>query len=744
MKRIILLTVCCIVVWNLHAQRTTDEQPYGLSSDFKAIFQEPIVLPLWDMEIIMKEDMLMDQKGGPVPYAYPIRVNFTPENSGIWQEMDDGSKVWRLKVHIPGALGSNTYYQKIWLPEGGKFFVYSEDTKQSIGAIISEFIEGSKDEPIQFATALIYGENVVYEYYQPASVKESPVISISCIDYAYRYVNNPYNIGLRSFGDALSCNININCPAGNNWQAEKHAVVRISIPFDNRTAWGSGALVNNTNNDYTPYVLTADHNFVHPLTLIRYYDAEGSSVANPYASFNASGMIFYWEYEHPGCSNSPTEPTPPTSSGATVIANNPISDFGLLKIKPLEDPRLKPGVVPYYLGWDNSGNAVSSGVGIHHPRGDVKKISLSNQIQNYSNQIGWDMGITPANSHWIISYTIGNGITEKGSSGSPFINNNRKVIGQLHGGSVSCIDTCNCPSIDKYYGKFNVSWTGNGSSNIQRRLNHWLDSAGFNPPTLNGTFAITGPSSIHCMMSNSIVYSVTNLPAGFTWGCSSHISIISTSGNQVTVAGNAAGAGYVCVKNANGVEVGRINVDVYKSYITGLLSVTSGQPYLYTVIPACFTPTNYAWTVNSQTSPLIVPVGGGSSANITFPPGQSAYTINVFTSTGQPFEFDNCSVTVYVTRGGNSPFAVYPNPVNSVLYVDIDQQAIRANSPAGSKIAACEIRLYNILGVLVLQTTSNSNKEQLNVSHLPDGMYFIHLYDGVNSTPEVITIVIKH
>ena len=131
---------------------------------------------------------------------YPVWVNFTLENSGTWLFLEDGSKIWRLKVNIPNALATVTYYDKFWLPEGGKFFVYNEETKQSIGAVISDFIESSHEKPIEFATSLIYGENVVYEYHQPASVKEHPIISINRIEIS-------------------------------NWQAEKNAIARISITF---------------------------------------------------------------------------------------------------------------------------------------------------------------------------------------------------------------------------------------------------------------------------------------------------------------------------------------------------------------------------------------------------------------------------------------------------------------------------------------------------------------------------------
>jgi hypothetical protein len=71
------------------------------------------------------------------------------------------------------------------------------------------------------------------------------------------------------------------------------------------------------------------------------------------------------------------------------------------------------------LGWDRSGNAGTSGVGIHHPMGDVKKISATNSIVNHPNQIIWYEGPSSApNTHW--NATFYNGFIEGGSSGSPY------------------------------------------------------------------------------------------------------------------------------------------------------------------------------------------------------------------------------------------------------------------------------------------------------------------------------------
>jgi V8-like Glu-specific endopeptidase len=416
------------------------------------------------------EDQIRDQQSLPLRFAYPVPVNYTLENSGVWQDLDDGSRVWRLTVNLPNALSVHALYDKLWLPESSKFFVYNAETQQYIGAITSEFIGGNKENPIEFATGIIYGENITFEYYQPAFVVDSAIISISRIDYGYRYIHNSNENILFSFGDAGNCHVNINCSEGNNWQMEKHAAARVMIVSPNDSGWCSCAMVNNTNNDFTPYVLTANHCL------------EGLDAIN---NNNASQWIFYWEYEHPGCNNSTTQPTLRTTIGATVIANNSTSDFALLELT--QDPRNATGVTPYYLGWDRTGNAGTSAVGIHHPAGDVKKIATLNNATTSSGSF-WQ--------HYWNQTVNGHSVTEGGSSGSPLLNNAHHVIGQLYGGSSL---NCSNPSQDlAMYGKFNVSWTGNGASDNRRKLQPWLDPANAGVSTLNGIgfSSISGTATI--------------------------------------------------------------------------------------------------------------------------------------------------------------------------------------------------------------------------------------------------------
>ena len=82
----------------------------------------------------------------------------------------------------------------------------------------------------------------------------------------------------------------------------------------------------------------------------------------------------------------------------------------------------------------------------------------------------------------------GHGTTEGGSSGSPLLTANHRVIGQLHGGYADCNDSILAPD---WYGKFNVSWTGNNSNSIYRRMNCWLDSLNTGAQAMDGLLVIS-------------------------------------------------------------------------------------------------------------------------------------------------------------------------------------------------------------------------------------------------------------
>eukprot|EP01034_Spumella_vulgaris_P012058 gene12058-15340_t len=170
----------------------------------------------------------------------------------------------------------------------------------------------------------------------------------------------------------------------------------------------------------------------------------------------------------------------------------------------------------YYNGWDRNNTAAGSGVGIHHPAGDIKKISTYTDALTNGNWTG-----TPSGSHWVVVWsptTNGTGVTEGGSSGSPIFNQNKRIVGDLSGGSSFCSST-DSPDL---YGKFSYSWQTAGGSNSQR-LSPWLDPTGTNASTLDGKNACgTTPPTGGCdtvshFINGTHTASALTAPGGTGW-----------------------------------------------------------------------------------------------------------------------------------------------------------------------------------------------------------------------------------
>lgn len=466
-----LLFLCLfILVGGIKAQLSTNELPisFGFKQEDLTDTEDTVptvVMPELDMEKIEAEDKEDELYDMPPRFGYQHKVDYNLNNSGTWKELPNGDKLWRLNVVCPHALSVNFCYDKFWIPEGGKFFVYSKDKKHSIGAFTSKNNKGNRETLRGFATGLIYSDDVVLEYYQPKEVTVDAIIEIKYVVHGYRYIN----FGEKGIGSSGYCMVNVNCEEGQNWQNEKYAVARIIIEG---AYYCSGSLINTTDLSEKPLLLTANH-----CIEVVGKDAITDSVLD--------NTLFSWSYEIPGCVNTNIEPTYYSTEGAIILSNNSYSDFALLRL--IENPDTLSNYTPFYLGWDSSGQGGNPGVCIHHPKGDVKKISTVYGVPVSS---FWNSQTLDGDSHWQVGwdYTLnGHGMTQGGSSGSPLLTAAHKVIGQLHG---SNCNNCNNTDGRSKYGKFNVSWTGNGNNNIYKRLNYWLDSLNIGVQTMEGLLIV--------------------------------------------------------------------------------------------------------------------------------------------------------------------------------------------------------------------------------------------------------------
>jgi hypothetical protein len=156
----------------------------------------------------------------------------------------------------------------------------------------------------------------------------------------------------------------------------------------------------------------------------------------------------------------------------------------------------------------------------------------------------------------------------------------------------------------------------------------------------------------------------------------------------------------------------------------------------------------YEWQVTNCT--LIS--SGKESASVRFPSGIYAdFTIKYRYKNGC---YDTWSTWATITgrtrncaagedpyspapSGGSSGnYSASPNPVNDVLTVSLGLFS--------SSDSSYNIKLYNANGVAVRQATSQGENVYLNVSALPNGYYYLHIFNGNDPQPNMRTIIVQH
>lgn len=431
MKKITALILAIAFVQAIMAQINSGGTPLAFGT---ALPTPPeVVMPAVDVEQYMLEDERNTDAKRPFRFGAELDTNLTLDNSGVWHQLPGGDRVWQLRITCRGAKSLNFIFDHFYMPQGARMFIYTPNRKYVTGA----YTERNNNPERVFSTSLYPGGTVVMEYYEPAAERGNGQISINTVVHGYRDIF--FNSDKGPYGSSGSCNININCPQGAAWQMEKRGVALI---LRGGSAHCTGALINNTSNDGTPYFLTANH------CVDRY---------------SPSTFVFVFKHEAASC-NGTTGPTIYALNYATLIASGSASDFALLRLNDTV-PR---SYDPLYLGWSRSFSAPTSVAGIHHPSGDLKKISLADTgvSSEYLDITSND------NTHWGVP-AWQQGTTEGGSSGSPLFDQNHMIIGQLHGGEASCSNTGGAD----FYGKLAYSWTNNNASSSSARLKDWLDSA---------------------------------------------------------------------------------------------------------------------------------------------------------------------------------------------------------------------------------------------------------------------------
>jgi hypothetical protein len=451
MNRTILFVAAFACAIPGFAQLSYGGKPRALHAEKLHLAKAPVIdFPVVDAAPLLAEDAANAAAGVKGPFRFGVNhaTDLDMVNSGVWNTLPDGTRLWRLVLHCPQAFSINFVLDVFDLPEGAKLFVHNE-AGQWLGAFTRESAPGRT----VLGVTQLAGDRVTLSYEEPAGTAAPGRLHISQVTHAYRDILGQ----TKGLGDSGFCNNNTSCPEGDPWQQEISAVAMITV---GGSGLCTGTLLNNCASDGTPFFLTANH------------CVQGE---------NPATWSFRFNWESPTCNPTTNGPTNQTLSGASLLVNSSGSDVALLQLN--NTPPASYEV--FYSGWDATGDIPSNQTVIHHPSGDIKKISFDYDPAEYGTMSG-------AQCWHILAWD--DGTTEPGSSGSGLWNQDHHLIGQLFGGQASCGN-----NVNDFFGRFDVSFP---------LLSPWLGGCGevvdgYDPNlavyTLDaGIASISGVEPVYC------------------------------------------------------------------------------------------------------------------------------------------------------------------------------------------------------------------------------------------------------
>jgi hypothetical protein len=409
------------------------------------------VMPTFNLDSVIQEDRLNEKNmQRSYRFAHKFFTKIEKRKDAALTVLSDGTKVWQINIRSKGAYSINVLLTDFELPPGGRLFVYSEDHSHVIGSFDYRNNSPGKIFPLR----PVAGESVIIEYSEPVGVPFEGNFTVSEVNHDYRDFlrREPGNDG----GSAFSCMPDALCS-----EIDENLVRSTVLLMIDGSVACSGVLVNNTEDDGAPYILTAVHCLNDSLSLGKYKDRN-------YYIAHSGTVITFFNYNRPVCGSrlKGTEEMTMAETYPRVIVER--RDVALLEL------RKKPPFYynAYYAGWnmDESGR-IGMHVNLHHPSGAIKKYGKTEanlSVVNY--QSLENPNIFEYESHWKVpAWTIGS--TYGGSSGSPLFDKNGLVIGTLSGGASNCKNS----SPDGYPDYFTILYKSWETADTTNQLKTYLD-----------------------------------------------------------------------------------------------------------------------------------------------------------------------------------------------------------------------------------------------------------------------------
>lgn len=470
----------------------------------------------------------------------PQLENATDALNGLnWQITPQGGLIAAISIRSPEAVGIRIGLLVRRLPGESmvRFYAQEADSAYEIpGAEITASIRRNLEAGDSGDAARIYWSPLVEGEEATLEIELPPGIGPDSVEISIPRVSHFFHPPLAAQGDRVThktgigaadiCEIDATCyPA---WKSASDATARmVFVDSDGHSYLCSGTLLNDMASSGTPYFLSAYHCIAKQTV--------------------ASTLQTYWFFRSTSCNGGILDPESATrTGGATLLYAGLATDTSFMRLTQA------PPAGAIHIGWDSAAPVLRTSVaGIHHPKGDLQKISFGT-VQSFADCTMPGAGgeytcvaTTPAKAEYI-EITLTNGITEGGSSGSGLfrtIGGAPSLIGQLRGGNSSCEN----PDGSDSYGRFDIAYAA--------ALHQWLGGAGSSflleiAKTGNGTGTVlSSPGGIDCGTTCSAVFgsdagiTLTAVPApgstfsgwdGACTGAGASCSLVMNSAKYVT------------------------------------------------------------------------------------------------------------------------------------------------------------------------------------------------------------------
>ena len=370
-----------------------------------------------------------------------------------WKDTAVGGKVAAISFRSEGAYGVRLGVLVKQLPGSAILRVYTQATPGSVyqisGQEILQLIERNQAAGDKTDQGRTWWTPDTGEGEATLEVELPPGVAVSTLDIAVPQLSHIFvnlslpteqeyqaQVATTKVNESDPCNLDATCYSEN--ATERNAVARMSFVSGGLSYLCTGTLLNDGNSSGKPYFLSANH-----------------CISTQTA---ASTLQTNWFYRSPTCNSGTLQSTSiRKTGGAQLLYASSSTDMSFMLLNDT------PPVGAVYAGWD--ANTVISGTsvtGLHHPSGDLLKISFGkvNSQTSCQSSAGNQFQCNGATGNFY-QVTWSQGTTEGGSSGSALFQNGR-VVGTLYGGAAVCTNR----ALSDYYGRFDVAYNA--------ALKNWL------------------------------------------------------------------------------------------------------------------------------------------------------------------------------------------------------------------------------------------------------------------------------